>query len=166
LSPSPPSLPPPSSLSLARLLALLSHSCSQVNSLGPKVLAESVLNSNAMCMTLPWLTRRQFGLCVRSPEVMASALQGIHLALHECQHQLQERRWDCSDLSSGGTVLLNNAILKRGFRESAFVFSLLAAGVTHAVATACSLGELQSCGCARKLENYLFSLKEHECEFI
>uniref|UniRef100_A0A670YCS0 Protein Wnt n=1 Tax=Pseudonaja textilis TaxID=8673 RepID=A0A670YCS0_PSETE len=141
----PPSLPLPPPPSLAQLLSqMLGH-----GSLGPKVLAESVLNSNAMCMTLPWLTRRQFGLCVRSPEMMASALQGIHLALHECQHQLQERRWDCSDLSSGGTVLFNSAILKRGFRESAFVFSLLAAGVTHAVATACSLGQLQSCGCAR-----------------
>ncbi|XP_026570528.1 protein Wnt-10b [Pseudonaja textilis] len=130
-------------------------------SLGPKVLAESVLNSNAMCMTLPWLTRRQFGLCVRSPEMMASALQGIHLALHECQHQLQERRWDCSDLSSGGTVLFNSAILKRGFRESAFVFSLLAAGVTHAVATACSLGQLQSCGCARQgTENQKLKLSQ------
>lgn len=90
-------------------LRMLGHS-----PLGPKVLAESVLNSNAMCMTLPWLTRRQFGLCVRSPEAMASALQGIHLALHECKHQLQERRWNCSDLSSGSTVLLNSAILKRG----------------------------------------------------
>ncbi|XP_044278107.1 protein Wnt-10b isoform X1 [Varanus komodoensis] len=116
--------------------------------LGPKVLAEPVLNPNTVCMTLPWLSRRQLGLCRRSPEAMASALQGILLAIHECQDQLQERRWDCSDLSSGGTVLLNSAILKRGFRESAFAFSLLAAGVTHAVATACSLGELQSCGCA------------------
>ncbi|XP_060109444.1 protein Wnt-10b [Heteronotia binoei] len=116
--------------------------------LGPKVLAEPALTPNTVCMTLPWLSRRQLGLCARSPEAMASTLQGIHLAIHECHHQLQERRWDCSDLSSSGTVLLSSAILKRGFRESAFAFSLLAAGVTHAVATACSLGELQSCGCA------------------
>ncbi|KAH0629155.1 hypothetical protein JD844_011010 [Phrynosoma platyrhinos] len=77
--------------------------------LGPK----EVLTPNAVCMTLPWLTRRQLGLCTRSPEAMASALQGVHLAIHECQHQLQERRWDCSDLSSGGTMLLNSPILKR-----------------------------------------------------
>ncbi|XP_061470787.1 protein Wnt-10b [Rhineura floridana] len=130
--------------------------------LGPKMLAEPVLSPNTVCMTLPWLSRRQLGLCTRSPEAMASALQGIHLAIHECQHQLQERRWDCSDLSSSsGTMLLNSAILKRGFRESAFAFSLLAAGVTHAVATACSLGELQSCGCGRQgTENQKLKLSQ------
>ncbi|KAJ6658118.1 hypothetical protein lerEdw1_001594 [Lerista edwardsae] len=118
--------------------------------LGPKAAADSPLTPNTVCMTLPWLSRRQLGLCTRSPEAMASALQGVHLAIHECQHQLRGRRWDCSGLGSGGTMLLNSAILKRGFRESAYAFSLLAAGVTHAVATACSLGELQSCGCARQ----------------
>ncbi|XP_034958750.1 protein Wnt-10b [Zootoca vivipara] len=129
--------------------------------LGPRVLAEPVLTPNTICMTLPWLSRRQLGLCTRSPEAMASALQGVHLAIHECRHQLQERRWDCSDLSSSGTMLPNSAVLKRGFRESAFAFSLLAAGVTHAVATACSLGELQSCGCARQgTENQKLKLSQ------
>ncbi|XP_062826986.1 protein Wnt-10b [Anolis carolinensis] len=129
--------------------------------LGPKALVEPVLTPNTICMTLPWLSRRQLGLCVRSPEAMASALQGVHLAIHECQHQLQQRRWDCSDLSSGSTILLNSPILKRGFRESAFAFSLLAAGVTHAVATACSLGELHGCGCARQsTENQKLKLSQ------
>ncbi|KAL8163626.1 UNVERIFIED_CONTAM: Protein Wnt-10b [Gekko kuhli] len=94
--------------SAANLMRTLGH-----DFLGPKVLAEPALTPNTVCMTLPWLSRRQLGLCARSPEAMASALQGIHLAIHECHHQLQERRWDCSDLSGSGTVLLSSAILKR-----------------------------------------------------
>ena len=53
-------------------------------------------------------------------------------------------------LSGLSDLPLSTPLSAPGFRESAFSFSMLAAGVMHAVATACSLGKLVSCGCGWK----------------
>ncbi|XP_027805743.1 protein Wnt-10b isoform X3 [Marmota flaviventris] len=135
--------PPPSGFAGLLFLALCSRALSN-EILGLKLPGEPSLTANTVCLTLSGLSKRQLGLCLRSPDVTASALQGLHIAVHECQYQLRDQRWNCSALEGGGRLPHHSAILKRGFRESAFSFSMLAAGVMHAVATACSLGKLDT----------------------
>uniref|UniRef100_A0A674ECN5 Protein Wnt n=1 Tax=Salmo trutta TaxID=8032 RepID=A0A674ECN5_SALTR len=115
--------------------------------LGLKVAGDPVLTPNSVCLRLAGLSKRQIRLCVQSPDVTASYT--IHSFFLK-QHLTIDQRWNCSALESHSKLPHQSAILNRGFRESAFSLSLLAAGVAHSVASACSLGKLRGCGCEAK----------------
>ncbi|XP_032822234.1 protein Wnt-9a [Petromyzon marinus] len=81
-------------------------------------------------------------LCRRDPGVADVLLGAAELSAAECRAQFRGERWQC-ELEE--RYRLN--ILKRGFRETAFLYAVSAAGLGHAMARACSRGRLERCTC-------------------
>ncbi|XP_078715291.1 protein Wnt-6 isoform X3 [Lampetra fluviatilis] len=102
------------------------------------------MDPNSICRKTKRLAGKQAELCVTAPNVVAEVAKGAKLALKECQHQFRFRRWNCTVTNKYFGKILQQADI----RETAFVYAITSAGVTHAVTQACSMGELPQCGCA------------------
>nr|XP_019944835.1 PREDICTED: proto-oncogene Wnt-1 isoform X2 [Paralichthys olivaceus] len=94
--------------------------------------------------SLALLSRRQRRLIRQNPGILHAIAAGLHTAIKECKWQFRNRRWNCPTTHSPAVF---GKILNRGCRETAFVFAITSAGVTHAVARSCSEGAIESCTC-------------------
>uniref|UniRef100_UPI0037E881CD wingless-type MMTV integration site family, member 4b n=1 Tax=Semicossyphus pulcher TaxID=241346 RepID=UPI0037E881CD len=103
----------------------------------------------APCARLRGLTPGQVGVCRARGEVMESVRKAAEMVIEECQHQFRNRRWNCSTTARGINVF--GRVMNQGTREAAFVHALSSAAVAVAVTRACTRGELERCGCDRKV---------------
>uniref|UniRef100_A0AAY5ES83 Protein Wnt n=1 Tax=Electrophorus electricus TaxID=8005 RepID=A0AAY5ES83_ELEEL len=91
-----------------------------------------LFDPNSVCRRTTHPSRLYAKLCQTQPEIVQAVARGARLGTRECQHQFRHQRWNCTS---------------HNIRETAFVNSIIAAGVLHAVTQACSQGELLQCGC-------------------
>ncbi|KAL3319189.1 hypothetical protein Ciccas_002141 [Cichlidogyrus casuarinus] len=74
-----------------------------------------------------------------------AVVQGVRRAVDECQYQMRNERWNCSFVQNDPNALFGK-ILYKGIPETAFVYSLISAGVVQSVAEAC-MGRITNCPC-------------------
>ncbi|KAK2528247.1 protein Wnt-4 [Columba livia] len=107
-----------------------------------------VLQDPSGCEVLMGLVEEQVYVCQRQVEAMDAVKRGAELAVEECQHQFHACRWNCSTLQ-GLQVFGKVAI--QSTQESAFILAISASSIAFAVTCVCSRGELEKCGCDRKI---------------
>lgn len=67
-----------------------------------------------ICKTFQGLNKDQMEICQQYPDVTSSAMDGLQLAVDECQYQFQWHRWNCSSLSTKNRNPRNSILLQRG----------------------------------------------------
>ncbi|XP_072198600.1 protein Wnt-6 isoform X2 [Excalfactoria chinensis] len=119
-----------------------SSSSAPPTSSGSGVGSPLVMDPNSICRKTKRLAGKQAELCQLEPEIVQEVAKGTKLGVRECQYQFRFRRWNCTSHSK-----YFGKILQQDIRETAFVYAITAAGVSHAITQACSMGELLQCGC-------------------
>ncbi|XP_068877012.1 protein Wnt-6 isoform X1 [Aphelocoma coerulescens] len=119
-----------------------SSSSAPLTSSGSGVGSPLVMDPNSICRKTKRLAGKQAELCQLEPEIVQEVAKGTKLGVRECQYQFRFRRWNCTSHSK-----YFGKILQQDIRETAFVYAITAAGVSHAITQACSMGELLQCGC-------------------
>ncbi|XP_015906154.1 protein Wnt-1 [Parasteatoda tepidariorum] len=96
------------------------------------------------------LRKKQRRLVRENPGAMTAIGRGVRLSISECKHQFKKRRWNCPtiDYTRGRNIF--GKIVQKGCRETAFLYAITSAGVTHAMARACREGLVTSCSCDYK----------------
>ena len=109
-----------------------------------KTPAALALNQTQHCKQLEGLVSAQVQLCRSNLELMRTIVHAARGAMKACRRAFADMRWNCSSIELAPNYLLD---LERGTRESAFVYALSAATISHTIARACTSGDLPGCSC-------------------
>lgn len=95
-----------------------------------------------------WREPRVRRFCLSEPAVIHTIVHGMRTTVKHCLSLFEWERWQC-DLLQDRTKLL-----RKVYRETAFVYALTAAGMAHSVAQGCRLGRLsRRCSCAKAADS-------------
>ncbi|CAH8550617.1 unnamed protein product [Schistosoma turkestanicum] len=84
-----------------------------------------------------------------------AAVVGVKRAVAECRYQFRHERWNCSQVLDDETALFGNILLK-GIPQTAFIYSIINAGIVQSVAEAC-LNQIDNCPCNNRGRQEPFS---------
>lgn len=98
------------------------------------------MGAKYICDKIPNLSPRQRHVCYSNPTATVIADEGSYMGQEECRRQFKHWRWNCKSDNEAGDETL-------GTKEAAYHSAIRAAGVLHAVASACGEGEISNCGC-------------------
>jgi len=110
----------------------------------PPEQTEAEYRAREVCQAMPGLVPQQQKICEKWPETVGSVPFGTKQGLVECEYQFRNDRWNCSDNRDSHKL---QTTLQRGSKETAYLYAITSAGVVHAVAKACSSGNLTECNC-------------------
>ncbi|CAG7716557.1 unnamed protein product [Allacma fusca] len=99
------------------------------------------------------LRKKQQRLVRENRGVLEAIAKGANEAIVECKHQFRNRRWNCPTKAFWRGKNIFGKIVDKGCRETAFLYAITSAAVTHAVVRACSEGAIESCTCDYRLHN-------------
>ncbi|XP_028514370.1 protein Wnt-7b [Exaiptasia diaphana] len=95
-----------------------------------------------------WFTKDDLQLCYLY-KLKGIVEKAVSMALKHCQRLFRDRRWNCSELNTT-KVFQHQGIMKKGIRESAFVYAITSAAVAYDVTKHCNSyvsNGMYKCGC-------------------
>lgn len=102
----------------------------------------------------------QSKMCKNDPGLVDVIYTAKQQAITACEETFMYDRWNCS-------LFFNNkqrrSIFKNIYRETALIYALTAASLTHAIAKGCSSGQLKRCSCFDKSKDSPYKYKASVC---